>query len=328
MEGTLTVPLRAAHYCTKKKCDLWQSCSRLPLSLVSRVPSSWPAFQLCPVLVFRRLYFSYPSSVLTHRLQPVKLLFFPPNMQTLNLLLLAAVLDCVRDCAGSQTPEMQWDPDTVSSCIEWYNNYQGESCEYVRDYWKITPEQFTAWNPSVNLDCKPWRWQSYCIDTKERQGQFTSTATVVSTSTITTSTTTATAESSPSSWAALGCYSDILPMHILEKQVSEEGGDKALTIAKCQSACHLARLKYVGLKAGNECWCSSYVAGELAKNKTDCNTACSGDKSSICGGKDSFSVFEPILDEGNAKSTIEGSTTTTIRNHPLDSSAPRNFGIF
>ncbi|KAK4072792.1 hypothetical protein Purlil1_13270 [Purpureocillium lilacinum] len=249
-------------------------------------------------------------------------------MQTFNFLFLAAALGCLHRCTGSRAPEMQWDPDTIPSCIEWYNNYQGESCEYVRDYWKITPEQFTAWNPSVNLDCRPWRWQSYCIDTKERQAQFTSTATVAPSSTITTSTTMTTVEPSPSSWAALGCYPDILPMHILEKQVSKEGGDVALTISKCQNACYLAHLKYVGLKAGNECWCSSYVAGELAKNKTDCNIACSGDKSSICGGQDSFTVFEPIIDDGNAQSTVESATTTSIRNHPLDSSAARNFGLF
>lgn len=109
------------------------------------------------------------------------------------------------------------------------------------------------------------------------------------------STTTATAESSPSSWAALGCYSDILPMHILEKQVSEEGGDKTLTIAKCQSACHLARLKYVDLKAGNEIWCSSSVAGELAKNKTDCNNREVAARAAFVAAKTASACSSPFL---------------------------------
>ncbi|KAF7128461.1 hypothetical protein CNMCM5793_003191 [Aspergillus hiratsukae] len=266
-------------------------------------------------------------------------------MKTTSLALVA--LGGLHFCAGSQTPGLQWDPDTIASCVEWYDNNEGLTCEEARKYWGITPEQFTEWNPSVSLDCEPWRYQSYCIVTQERLDNSTKTTTTSApASTSTPTTTQTTLGPSPTAWTALGCYFDdpkLLPL--LETRVSKEGGDPALTIAKCQNACYLAARTFSGVKAGNECWCSPFVGGEHARNQSDCNLPCSGDKDEICGGKQCVNVFEPVEadeDDGSVTKAMPTSTSTTssattgtggdngtrIDDKPADSGARRNFALF
>lgn len=115
-----------------------------------------------------------------------------------------------RQVTASRNPELQWDPETAEDCVEWYSNSKGESCEYVRSYFGITPEQFHKWNPSLSLDCEPWDYQSYCIVTLERLEEAsktkTTSTTVTPTSTTTTTNTAPTLGPSPTSWTDLGCY--------------------------------------------------------------------------------------------------------------------------
>ena len=249
------------------------------------------------------------------------------------LLSLAALSIYPLFCAGSATPGLQWDPDTIRSCVEWYDNDEGKSCEYVRSYFGITPEQFNAWNPSVGVDCKRWDpTQSYCIVTQEKLDNTPKSTTtsklVVST------TTTSTLGASPPAWTALGCFFDNYTLPVLEKRISGTGGDLALTISKCQNACYLANLKYAGVKAGNECWCSTYVGGELAKNETDCNLPCSGDKKSICGGKERINVFKPLTYVPQKPASTQSTSVVSkpsgmskgsaVNNSPVDSGAKKN----
>lgn len=195
--------------------------------------------------------------------------------------------------AGTKLPELQWDPDTVKDCVGWFNNGGNDTCEYVRDLFGIKPQLFTKWNPSVGLDCKPWNIQSYCIITQERVDEYDRTHPTTSTSTTTpaSTTTTSTLGPSPTVWTALGCYNDGNP-YILDKRMSPEGGDGALTIPKCQDICYRTRARFAGLKQGNECWCSPYVGGEWAKNITECDVPCTGDTKTICGGKGRLNIFK------------------------------------
>jgi hypothetical protein len=264
-----------------------------------------------------------------------------------SILFSLVLLVSLRFCAGSQTPGLQWDPATIASCVEWYDNDEGLTCEEARNYWGITPEQFTKWNPSVSLDCEPWGYQSYCIVTQERLDNSTKTTTT-STPASTPTTTQTTLDPSPTAWTALGCYFDDPKLQpLLQTRVSKEGGDPALTISKCQNACYLAALTFAGVKAGNQCWCSPFVAGEHARNQSDCNLPCSGDKNEICGGKESVNVFEPVKadeDEPVHKSTTTTSSTTSststptsgtggdngngVSSKPADSGVTRNFPLY
>ena len=50
-------------------------------------------------------------------------------MKTSFALFFAALVQRV---ASICNPLLQWDPDTVMDYVEWYNNSEGETCEYVR----------------------------------------------------------------------------------------------------------------------------------------------------------------------------------------------------
>lgn len=208
--------------------------------------------------------------------------------------------------AAGPTPELQYDPDTVSPCLMWVDNADDLNCEEVRQYWNITSREFSQWNPSVGLNCQPWGYQSYCVVPQVRLPITTnSTAEPTTVTTTTVSTTTSSLGPSPTSWSSLGCYIDddeALP--VLEKRISAEGGDASLTISKCKDSCYKAFLAFAGVKAGNQCWCSDYVGGEFASNATECKTPCSGNRTEMCGGQGRINVFTPIeLDEEDGAST-------------------------
>ncbi|KAL7917948.1 hypothetical protein ACQKWADRAFT_305548 [Trichoderma austrokoningii] len=81
----------------------------------------------------------------------------------------------------SDEPQFTYDPKTISPCILWYNNGGRDSCEYVRSEFKISPEDFHKWNPSVDLDCTPWNFQSYCLVSEGRLSSFVATASTTGT---------------------------------------------------------------------------------------------------------------------------------------------------
>jgi hypothetical protein len=53
-----------------------------------------------------------------------------------SLVLSIAVL--AQQVVATGTPLLQWDPDTAKDCVEWYNNAEGATCEYVRSYFTST----------------------------------------------------------------------------------------------------------------------------------------------------------------------------------------------
>ncbi|KAL6808184.1 WSC domain-containing protein [Trichoderma sp. SZMC 28015] len=130
--------------------------------------------------------------------------------------------------------------------------------------------------------------------------------TTSSTVPITTTTSTTVLRPSPTVWRELGCYADRPNRSILAKLVSDKDGDTALTIPKCQDTCYRLNYEYAGVKAGNQCWCSGYVAGEWTPHKTDCNMACTGDATKNCGGKDCLNVFGAVKPD-----PVTGHTTST-----------------
>lgn len=241
----------------------------------------------------------------------------------LSLLILALWSGAAR---ATGAPTLGYDPNTVKSCVEWYNNGMEETCEEVRDYFNITPEQFSSWNPSIGLDCQPWEFQSYCIVTKERLEDFSKSHTTSTTTKTTTSSETSTTTPlgpSPTAWTARGCYAESSTYPVLKTPMSGDG-DAALTIPKCQDLCYRQRFPFAGVKEGNQCWCSPYIAGEHSRNQTDCNLPCTGDKTTTCGGKDRLQVFEAAKEElpwTRKTTTTSGSSNTASASGGSASSA-------
>lgn len=252
------------------------------------------------------------SSQLYHFSLPPKKLYIPFTIMKAftSAPCLIALVTLPRLCIATGYPTLQYDPETISPCLEWENNAHNLVCEEVRRYWGITPEEFSRWNPSVGLNCKPWIAASYCVVPKERIPEVPTTVEPTTTATITTST--STLGPSPTSWDARGCYVDEdTEIPVLEKRVSKEGGDTTLTIAKCKDSCYKAFFEFAGVKAGKECHCGSYVAGERTLNATECNAPCAGNKAETCGGTGRLNVFM-ALEDGDILTTTT-TTMTTIR---------------
>lgn len=211
-----------------------------------------------------------------------------------------------RLCIATGHPTLQYDPETISPCVEWENNAHNLVCEEVRDYWNITPEEFSRWNPSVGLDCTPWIAASYCVVPLERLPEVSTTSDPPPTSTTTTST--RTLGPSPTSWDPRGCYiDDNAEIPTLQEPMSEEGGDDDLTVAKCEDSCYKSFFEFAGVKEGNECHCGSYVAGERTLNATECNAPCTGNSTDKCGGTGRLNIFMAL--ENEIVTTTTGSST-------------------
>ncbi|KAK3196419.1 hypothetical protein K4F52_000301 [Lecanicillium sp. MT-2017a] len=221
----------------------------------------------------------------------------------------ALLLALVAGVWASRHPGFNHDPETIKSCVEWVDNDGSKSCKEIRDYFGISPEQFKKWNPSISLDCEPWHdFVSYCVNTQKRVDDYSkshSTSTPTPTTSMITASTTSLGPS-PTAWEELGCYVDSPDRHILEKLVSDVGDNAGLTIPKCQDACYRAGCRFAGVQSGNQCWCSSYVGGEFAKDDSECDKPCAGDDKTICGGKNRLIIFK--ADEPQHKVV----TTTTV----------------
>jgi len=242
----------------------------------------------------------------------------PTSNTAYRLGFLASLLWGPRLCAASPQPIFSSDPETIDTCIDWWNNADdSSSCEEVREYFNISPEQFKKWNPSLSLDCEPWRFPlSYCVSTSDRGPPPGVTTTTVDPTSATTTSEVSTHVPSPTSWVARGCYPDDDPEYpVLEFMVSEEGGDSSLDIDSCEDSCWEASVNgtvlFAGVKDGNQCWCSPFVGGESTRDEEKCDKPCSGNKEQICGGKDYINVFEPVTTSASQSETTTETTTDT-----------------
>ncbi|KDN69707.1 putative CFEM domain-containing protein [Colletotrichum sublineola] len=219
-------------------------------------------------------------------------------------------------------PNMPYDFNTIKTCTGWYDNYEGFTCEDIRDWrYAISPEDFTRWNPSITLDCGNWQELSYCVQVRSEM------TTVSSSSALATSTTSAASSHTPMThallgWTSLGCYKAGRKL----KSPSSTVDSRQLAPKSCGAACYADGLKYAGLQAGKECWCNDYVGNEWASDQEDCNIPCPGDASQTCGGASVLNFFKAKLDDalppGPIPSGEPTSSTTMISNTATKTSSP------
>ncbi|KAF1845491.1 uncharacterized protein K460DRAFT_337753 [Cucurbitaria berberidis CBS 394.84] len=232
----------------------------------------------------------------------------------------------IRLVASTRTPLLQFDPNTTKDCAEWHNVADGgETCDYVRKLYGITPAEFHEWNPLIGLDCTPWYdWQSYCIVTQRRLDSVKP-STTSSSVTVSSPTSASSLAPSPTAWDSLGCYAQDPARSILEQNMNPSGDD-SLTILDCKSTCYRGAYTFAGVQQGNQCWCSSFVGGEWAKNQTDCNVPCTGDKNTVCGGKGVFNIFEALSNSipaviSSTPSSVASSTTRSVTSSATSSAS-------
>lgn len=196
-----------------------------------------------------------------------------------------------------------------ADCSDWYDNVYGKSCEYIRDVvFKVPPELFNEWNPSVGVDCSNWyTWMSYCVQTWSRwssmKSRYEATASMSTTASApaTTTTTTSSLAPSPTAWEEAGCFVEHTdePYILQQNLTPAAGGDAHLSISKCKNSCSRRSYPFAGVKEGNQCWCGTHVLGTFSRNETrDCNVPCSGDSTAICGGNGFINIFRAEYEDG------------------------------
>ncbi|KAH7311956.1 hypothetical protein BKA65DRAFT_158081 [Rhexocercosporidium sp. MPI-PUGE-AT-0058] len=252
-------------------------------------------------------------------------------MKTSWLLSLVELALLARKASCTNYPLLPYDPKTTSDCADWFNNEYDQTCEWVRDYFRATPEEFSRWNPSVGLDCKPWyNWNSYCVITWTKFNQ-TQTTTTSTKTTVSTTSTAPILGPSPTTWADMGCYVEDPKLPILDINVSPNG-DPSLSIPKCWQTCYRRSCQYAGVQNGNQCWCGSYVGGEWAKNQTDCKSPCTGNVKAFCGGPALIQIFKAEANVPPVTSTtttgIASSITTPASVAKRDSREVKNPDMF
>ncbi|XP_071146547.1 uncharacterized protein [Mytilus edulis] len=105
----------------------------------------------------------------------------------------------------------------------------------------------------------------------------------------------------------LGCYKDDW-----QRMLDERHANSLMTLEMCKTICYNRR--YLGLQNIYECFCGDSMGGSDMYTKvtdTECNHACGGNSSQICGGPWRNSVYEFIITPAvpTTKKTTSGQST-------------------
>lgn len=94
----------------------------------------------------------------------------------------------------------------------------------------------------------------------------------------------------PTGWTYQGCYVDGANGRILSNQQPD---NQDLTQQSCVETCANAGYTIAGMEYSVQCFCDNdiYNGGVLAADQSDCDDACSGDSSEICGGGSRMTLY-------------------------------------
>ena len=257
-------------------------------------------------------------------------------MSTTRLLALASL---ARTVLSANRPSLQYDPFTTKDCIEWDDIFDNstQTWEQTLRYWGLNPELFHAWNPSVGLNGQPWLNEtSYCIVTKERTDNdviYTTLTTsdagrvynmpkasmtvdkdgwtiaVTKSDRVTATSTGYTPGPSPTQWSDLGCYPDNKDHTVFDMRF---GPDEALTVPKCWDKCYRLEYEYAGVQNGDVCWCAHKVNGTAGEHRLYCNSLCTGDKNTRCGGENEIGAFKALENKDGASGVATTASETFV----------------
>ncbi|NXS98023.1 WSCD2 protein, partial [Jacana jacana] len=75
---------------------------------------------------------------------------------------------------------------------------------------------------------------------------------------------------------------------------------KKMTVFRCQDNCAERGYLYAGLEFGAECYCGHKIQASNA-SESECNMACKGERSNICGGVNRLSIYRLELAQESAR---------------------------
>lgn len=104
----------------------------------------------------------------------------------------------------------------------------------------------------------------------------------------------------PSGWTAAGCYSDSLSSRALTGETFAWWGEK-ITTSNCAAHCAEKGFSLAGTEYGGQCFCGNELNSSTKQADSDCNMACDGDSTQMCGGSLRLSVISSKVMSRRAK---------------------------
>ncbi|KKY17432.1 putative copper radical oxidase [Phaeomoniella chlamydospora] len=93
----------------------------------------------------------------------------------------------------------------------------------------------------------------------------------------------------PSGWTYQGCYVDNANGRAMAYQQTDSS---SLTVESCITECVALGYTVAGMEYSSQCFCDDYVRnGATLASESECNMACSGDSSGICGAGNRLSIY-------------------------------------
>ncbi|NXP04330.1 WSCD2 protein, partial [Thinocorus orbignyianus] len=96
----------------------------------------------------------------------------------------------------------------------------------------------------------------------------------------------------------IGCYVDNTRLRTLRGVSFFDY--KKMTVFRCQDNCAERGYLYAGLEFGAECYCGHKIQASNA-SESECNMACKGERSNICGGVNRLSIYRLELAQESAR---------------------------
>jgi len=125
----------------------------------------------------------------------------------------------------------------------------------------------------------------------------------------------------PANWSLVGCFTDISTARTL---AATSLINNNVTVEVCIAFCTTAGYIFAGVEFGRECYCDSTIQIPAAKAPlANCNMACAGNPSELCGGSGLLTVFtsgapSPVLVPAPSPDwALQGCLTDNILNRTL-----------
>ncbi|KAI0641646.1 hypothetical protein C8Q79DRAFT_918971 [Trametes meyenii] len=90
-------------------------------------------------------------------------------------------------------------------------------------------------------------------------------------------------------WESLGCFNDSVDARVLAVGVNVPG---PFTVEGCTTACQDANFPLAGVEFAGQCFCDTQIEnGGAPTPPGDCNMACNGNSTELCGGPNRLNVY-------------------------------------
>ena len=93
---------------------------------------------------------------------------------------------------------------------------------------------------------------------------------------------------SSETWTYQGCYTDLIPDRNTRSLANWGNGQSS---SDCANNCFAAGYSIAGTEYGAQCFCGKTMTSTTKVDDSECNQACKGDSSELCGGASRLSVY-------------------------------------